>query len=165
MKSLAAIPAALALLAAPAALAETNSSASLAGASTTPVEQRASLPDLEDEVMCPICGTTLELSNSPQADRERALIRELIAAGQSKQQIKDELVAEYGEDVLAEPGDTGFDLTAWVLPVVALLVAVVGIAVALRRWRRSARREPAAEAPPDGDQAERLDSDLARYDL
>ena len=26
----------------------------------------ASLPDIEDEVMCPVCGTTLELSDSPR---------------------------------------------------------------------------------------------------
>jgi cytochrome c-type biogenesis protein CcmH/NrfF len=162
---LAAAAVSLALLAPPAALAETNSSASLPGASTTPAEQRASLPDIEDEVMCPICGTTLELSNSPQADRERALIRELIAAGKSKQQIKDELVAEYGDDVLAEPDDNGFDLTAWVLPLIGLLAAMIGVAVALGRWRRSARRKGADATAPEGEEAERLDADLARYDL
>src|SRR5947208_9975820 len=67
------------------------------------VQARASLPDIEDEVMCTVCGTTLELSESPQADRERALIRGLIAKGEDKQQIKDALVAEYGPNVLALP--------------------------------------------------------------
>ena len=60
-----------------------------------------SLPDIEDEVMCPICGTTLELSDSPQAERERELIRGLIAEGRSKDEIKDALVAEFGSAVLA----------------------------------------------------------------
>ena len=63
-------------------------------------ETRASLPDIEDEVMCTICGTLLEESQSPQADRERALIRKLIARGEDKDQIKDAIVAEYGPRVL-----------------------------------------------------------------
>src|SRR5687768_146548 len=88
------------------------------------------LPDIEDEVMCPVCGTTLELANGPQADRQRALIRRLDAEGSSKSEIKDELVAEYGEDVLAEPDTSGFDLTAWALPAVGLAVALGGLTLA-----------------------------------
>jgi cytochrome c-type biogenesis protein CcmH len=138
----------LALALAPAARAET-----------------ASLPDLEDEVMCPICGTTLQLSDSPQAEREKQLIRDLIAKGNSKQQVKDELVREYGPDVLATPGDSGFDLTAWLLPIVGLFLGLIGIGVALWRWRgRGGHGEPPAPGPA-GEEAERLDADLARYDL
>jgi cytochrome c-type biogenesis protein CcmH len=127
--------------------------------------ERASLPDIEDEVMCPICGTTLQLSDSPQAERERELIRGLIAKGDSKQQVKDELVAQYGRDVLATPDSSGFDLTAWLLPIVALLAAIAGIGLALRRWRRQGREEEPEISPPRGEEAERLDADLARYDL
>ena len=40
--------------------------------------------------MCPVCGTTLELaSDSPQAIDEREQIRELIAQGLTKEEIKD----------------------------------------------------------------------------
>jgi cytochrome c-type biogenesis protein CcmH/NrfF len=158
------VAAALALLAPAPALADTSSSAGIAGSAPgTPA--RASLPDIEDEVMCPICGTLLQLSNSPQADRERALIRNLIAEGKTKQQIKDDLVAEYGDDVLATPDDKGFDLTAWVLPIAALLVAAIGIGLALWRWRRTAKHDPAPAESVEGEEAERLDADLARYDL
>ncbi|MDX6615639.1 MAG: cytochrome c-type biosis protein CcmH [Solirubrobacterales bacterium] len=128
-------------------------------------ETRASLPDIEDEVMCPICGTTLQLSDSPQAERERELIRGLIAKGLTKQQIKDELVAEYGKDVLATPGDSGFDLTAWVVPIAGFAAALAGIGAALWRWRRRARRDPPTPAAAAAEQAERLDNDLAKYDL
>jgi cytochrome c-type biogenesis protein CcmH len=131
-------------------------------------EPRTSLPDVEDEVMCPICGTLLELSDSPQAQRERALIRRLIAQGQSKEQIKDRLVAEYGDRVLATPDDSGFDLAAWVVPVVAFLAAAVALAIGVRRWRR--RGPPPAgegrgDAPPRPEDEARLERDLARYDL
>ena len=62
-------------------------------------EPQTTLPDVEDEVMCPVCGTTLELaSDSPQAIDEREQIRELIALGLTKEEIKDELVAEFGPE-------------------------------------------------------------------
>jgi cytochrome c-type biogenesis protein CcmH len=130
-------------------------------------QPRAALPDIEDEVMCPVCGTLLQLSESPQADRERVFIRRLIAEGRSKQQIKDALVGQYGNSVLATPRGSGFDLTAYLAPIIAALVAATALVVGVRRWRRSARRgEPDPEAePPRGEDAERLDSDLARYDL
>ncbi len=128
-------------------------------------QPRASLPDIEDEVMCPVCGTLLELSESPQADRERVFIRKLIAEGRSKQQIKDALVAEYGPAVLATPQGSGFDLTAYLVPIIAGLLAATALVVGVRRWRRASQPdEPEAEAP-SGEDAERLDSDLARYDL
>ena len=60
--------------------------------------------------------TLLAESDSPQADRERALIRNLIAQGEDKDQIKDALVAEYGPRVLATPSGHGFDLLAWLVP-------------------------------------------------
>jgi cytochrome c-type biogenesis protein CcmH len=131
------------------------------------VEPKATLPDVEDEVMCPICGTALNLSASPQADRERAFIRREIAAGKTKDQIKDELVAQYGTRVLAEPPKSGFDLAAWLVPGAAIVVAAIAIAIGLRRWRRAGRGGgPPKPGPPlDPSDAERLDADLARYDL
>jgi cytochrome c-type biogenesis protein CcmH len=136
-------------------------------ASASRPQPRTSLPDIEDEVMCPICGTLLELSESPQADRERVFIRKLIAEGRSKQQIKDALVAEYGRQVLATPQGSGFDLTAYLVPIAAFLLAVGALVIGVRRWRRSGRRgQPGPEAAaPRGEDAERLESDLARYDL
>ena len=131
-------------------------------------EPRASLPDIEDEVMCPICGTALNLSESPQAERERAFIRRLIAEGQTKEQIKDALVVEYGEEVLAIPDTSGFDLTAWIVPGLGIGVAVVALGVGIARWRRSSRDAVLAGSAPQGlgtADKERLESDLAKYDL
>src|SRR3954447_25212166 len=109
-------PAILALLA---ALVLLVPSAALAA------QPKTSLADLEDEVMCVECGTPLEVSQSPVANQERAFIRRQIAQGRDKAQIKAALVAEYGDAVLAEPRGGGFDLAAWLIPI---LVAAVGIA-------------------------------------
>jgi cytochrome c-type biogenesis protein CcmH len=130
---------------------------------------QTTINDVEDEVMCPICGTLLELAESPQAQRERVLVKRLIAAGKSKDEIKDALVAEYGREVLALPGGSGFDLTAYLVPAIGFVVAVVALAVGVRRWRRATERRESGDAGggegPRGDDARRLEADLKRYDL
>jgi cytochrome c-type biogenesis protein CcmH len=148
---------------APAAAGENNASPGLASSAAEP-GARASLADIEDEVMCPICGTTLELSQSPQADRERAFIQHLIARGRTKDEIKDALVAEYGSEVLATPDTEGFDIAAWVVPGVAIVLAAGAIVLGLRRWRRDDSRME-DETPIKSEDRERIDRDLARYDL
>jgi cytochrome c-type biogenesis protein CcmH len=127
---------------------------------------RASLADIEDEVMCPVCGTLLELSDSPQAQRERSYINTLIAQGRTKQQIEDALVEQYGPNVLATPSGHGFDLTAWIVPALGLvaLAAVLGFAW----WRRGRPGSTGDEQPPgplSPEDAARLDRDISRYEI
>jgi cytochrome c-type biogenesis protein CcmH len=127
-------------------------------------EPSASLPDIEDEVMCPICGTPLNESQSPQADRERALIRRLIDQGRDKEEIEDALVDQYGPHVLATPRSSGFDLTAWLVPGLGglLALAAIGFAVVrLRRRGRVATPEPRALDPED---EARLERDMSSYE-
>jgi cytochrome c-type biogenesis protein CcmH len=127
---------------------------------------RASLPDIEDEVMCPICGTLLELSFSPQAERERDFIRRLIARGETKTQIKNALVDQYGEDVLATPSDSGFDLAAWVVPGLGLIVLASLLGVAYWRRRRAPSEPDQEDEPPlSAEDAARLDRDISTYEL
>jgi cytochrome c-type biogenesis protein CcmH len=131
-------------------------------------EPQTTVTAIEGEVMCPICGTLLELSDSPQARREKVFVAKLVAEGRSKAEIKDALVIQYGSEVLAVPRGSGFDLTAYLVPAVALLAAIVALALAVARWRRDGRgtsgKTASERALPDED-AERLDADIARYDL
>ena len=99
--------------------------------------------------MCPVCGTCSTSTASPQAERERAFIRREIDQGKTKDEIKDDLVDEYGTAVLALPGTSGIDLAAWVVPAVALLLAGGGILIGLLRWRR-ANATAALAAEEDG---------------
>jgi cytochrome c-type biogenesis protein CcmH/NrfF len=124
--------------------------------------------EIEGEVMCPICGTLLELSDSPQAQREKVYVAKLVAAGKSKAEIKDDLVAQYGPAVLALPKASGFDLTAYLVPVLAILVAAILLTFSVTRWRRDGERsQPSGVTTqaPQGEDAERLEADLSRYDL
>ncbi len=130
---------------------------------------QTSVSEISAEVMCPVCGTLLELAESPQALREKAFVARLVGEGKSKEQIKDALVDEYGTEVLALPQGSGFDLSAYLVPIVAFVVAAVALALGVLRWRRESDRRgpgstPDAQAPSPED-AERLDADLARYDL
>ena len=133
---------------------------------------RTTLADIEDEVMCPVCGTPLGLaSESPQAERERAYIEDLIGDCRSKEEIKTALVSQFGDDVLALPGDASGesdlgDVLVYLIPALALLAAAAGIAFATVRWRRrSGGAPPQATGEPAAAGSARLDADLDRYDL
>jgi len=128
---------------------------------------QTTLADIEDEVMCPICGTPLALATeAPQAQRQRAYIERQIAGCRSKDQIKRALVTQFGESVLSLPGDGEDDgvgdVLVYAVPALGIVLALGGIAVALARWR-GATPTPRA-AGPDNDSG-RLDSDMQRYDL
>jgi cytochrome c-type biogenesis protein CcmH len=131
---------------------------------TAAAEPKASLPDIEDEVMCVECRTALNVSQSPVADQERAFIREKIAQGLTKDQIKAALVDAYGPDVLGEPEAKGFDLSAWIVPGALVAAAALGVALLARRWRRGAATAPADTPELDPDDARRLDAELAAFD-
>lgn len=134
---------------------------------------KTTLSAVEAEVMCPVCGTPLALATeAPQANRERALIQRLVDRCRSKEEIKAVLVAEYGEGVLALPEADGFNLSAYVVPALAVALGLVGVGLAARRWRRGGGRPPdgslATAGPGRGSDAaatKRLDADLERYDL
>jgi cytochrome c-type biogenesis protein CcmH len=142
----------------------------LAGAAAAPAAAgapRASLPQIERQVMCVTCKIPLEVAESPQADRERAFIQSLIDRGEDEAAIKHALVGQYGPAVLALPRDSGFDLTAYLVPLAAVLALLATLVVLLPRWRRTARAQAHTGAPAPAisrADARRLDADLERFD-
>lgn len=142
--------------------------ASLALAPAAAACPKTSLGEIEDEVMCPVCGTSLALaSEAPQAQRERAFIERLIDDCKSEEEVKAALVEEFGDEVLALPEDDGFEIAAYLIPAGILLGASGAIIVGVRRWRRAGGRAattPAAAAAT-GAETKRLDDDLSKYDL
>ena len=129
-------------------------------------ERHPTLGELEGEVMCPTCKTTLDQSSAPIANRIRQFITTRIAAGDTKSQIKQKLVAQFGPAILAEPSRHGFNLLAWVLPFVAIGLGAAALAWLVWRWSRRREAAPAAtgEAPVDPEIERRLDDELARFD-
>ena len=135
----------------------------LALAAPAHAQQKADLYDIEDEVMCVSCNVPLFIAESPQADRQRALIRGYIDDGLTKEQIKTRLVAECGEDVLAMPdSDDGTGLAAKLVPIVTLIALALLLALLIPRWRR-AQPVPATGAPTaTSAELKRVDDDLER---
>jgi cytochrome c-type biogenesis protein CcmH len=129
-------------------------------------ERHPTLGELEGEVMCPTCKTTLDQSNAPIANRIRQFISARIAAGDTESEIKAKLVAQFGPAILAEPSKHGFNLLAWVLPFVALGVGAVALGLLVWRWSRGRERSSAAAGGPpiDPELDRRVDEELARFD-
>lgn len=138
-------------------------------AAAAAVKARASLTDIENDVMCVVCNTPLAVSQSPQANAERQFISGLIAKGETKGQIERALVAQYGPSVLALPPAHGFNLTVYGLPPAILMAGIAGLLFVLPRWRRRTRAAPGiatarAATPLDSAEQRRLEEDLARHD-
>ena len=124
-------------------------------------ERHPTQREVESEIVCPVCTPqTLDQSSSPVAQRMKRFIRVRIAAGDSKSEIKDKLVAQFGRGVLAAPEREGFDLLAWLLPLAGVGAAALVLALGIWRWRRAPEAAPALDA-----RTERLvDDELARYE-
>ncbi len=93
----------------------------------------------------------------------KAYIRTRIAAGATKSQIVDELVAQFGPGILAVPPRKGFDWIAWLLPLAAVGIAVPVVGVLAWRWIR-ARAPAPAPAVLDPELERQLDAELERYE-
>jgi cytochrome c-type biogenesis protein CcmH len=129
-------------------------------------EARPSAAELESELVCPVCESTLDTSNAPVAIRMKAFIRERIAAGDTKSEIKAALVDQFGPAVLAVPPKRGFELVAWLLPLAGLALGAVVVGALAWRWShaRGGDEPPAAGEPLDPVLERRLDDELARFE-
>jgi cytochrome c-type biogenesis protein CcmH len=145
----------------------------LAGSAAAACKPKTSLLKLENEVMCPVCaGETLAQSDTAAAQQVKQLIQRRVQACWSEADIKRELAADYGPQILAAPPRHGFDLLAWVLPLVGILGATAVMGVLAWRWSRR-RDEPPDDLPApqslngrplDPELERRLDEELARFD-
>jgi cytochrome c-type biogenesis protein CcmH len=138
----------------------------LLAASAAASERHPTLGELEGEVMCPTCKTTLDQSTAPIADRIRRFISARIAAGDTKSEIKRKLVLQFGPAVLAEPSKHGFNLLAWVLPFAGLGLGALALGALTWRWSRGRAGGPATAAGPalDPEVEQRVDEELAKFE-
>jgi cytochrome c-type biogenesis protein CcmH len=142
-------------------------SLALAPAGVLAATPRASLTDIENDVMCVACHESLAVAQSPEASSERQYIQSLIVQGETKPQIERALVQQYGESVLALPPAHGFNLAVYVVPPALVAIGIVTLVITLPKWRRRSRaaaRTPLPGGPVlDAADTRRLDEDLARH--
>lgn len=101
--------------------------------------------EIAEDLRCAVCqNQPVSESNADLARDMRAVIREQLAAGRSREEIIDYFVARYGEYVLLKPPYAGPGLLVWVGPLV--LVAVLAITAFIYLQRRL--RAPLPPPPP-----------------
>ena len=148
-------------------LAVVAAALALAAPAAACAHPRTSLAYLEGQVMCPTCHTTLDMSDSAAALQIKAFISKRVAQCATSQQIESELVANYGQGIIAAPSHKGFDLLAWWLPIAGVLGGALVLAVGVWRWssgRGTGGPDEEAGSGLDEETERRLDDLLARFD-
>jgi cytochrome c-type biogenesis protein CcmH/NrfF len=122
--------------------------------SPTPAQQTPRAKALSKRVLC-MCGgceDSAGLCNHPggtfsgPCETARGMQKDLdahVTRGESDDQILQAMVEQYGPTVLVEPPKKGFDLLAWIMPIVVPLIALVLVWEVVRRWRHKATLAPA----------------------
>ena len=131
-------------------------------------------PTLDDQVyaiagelMCPVCGgQTVAESGSQLAEQMRAIIRERLQAGQSRDEIIAYFVGQFGESVLAAPPRRGGGLAVWLTPPAVLAIGLLVLRRFIRRTRSPVASVPEirAPSPPTADEAEQIRRELRDLD-
>ncbi len=119
---------------------------------------------------CPTCRSqSVADSDAPVANAIRADIDARFEEGQNEEQVRQYLLATYGDEVLLTPPRTGVGSLVWILPVAGLLIALGALAFAFRRWRlepagpsaSAADRELVASAMGAASGSARADADAS----
>ena len=136
---------------------------------TPTLAEEVTVDDVADQLICQ-CGCIMVLSNCTHIEcgvgvPMKALVEQKLAQGESQQEIMDYLVAQYGEQVLAEPSKKGFNLVLWVLAPVAILVGGVVIYLATKAWVRRGRQPSisARSEEEDEEYRKRLEKELEEF--
>ena len=113
------------------------------------------------QLMC-ICGCNqilLECNHvgCPDSDGMRNELMAAVTRGDSDSLVEQAFVQKYGPTVLAAPTTSGFDRTAWIMPIVALLVGLGILLLVIQSWKNRP-----APALADGLRPVR-DTELDRY--
>ena len=119
---------------------------------TGPRTQEDRIDSIAKRVACPVCDGESVFESRNNASR--AIRNEVTDLVRENRSTDDQIVAvlenRYGADVLLVPRATGFDALVWVLPAMAFVFGVAGLALAFRRWKLQAA---SMESATDDDRA------------
>lgn len=119
--------------------------------------------EIEGNLMAPCCWSqTIDKHTSSISKEMRLGVKEMLARGESKDEVIAHYVRQYGQRILAVPPATGFNLTVFVLPGLFLLGGGWVVVLVVRRWRqeRLGERQHIPYEEVDGLYAERLAREL-----
>ena len=117
---------------------------------------------IDKMIMCPVCpAETIDQAQVEISFQMRAVIREMLAEGKTREEVLDYFVDRYGADILAAPPKSGTNLLAWILPIVAVAAGLVGVFLVIRsmtgRQRPATATAVASSAPSPPQPVQQLD--------
>ncbi len=116
------------------------------------LEQRAR--EISTGIRCMVCqNENIDDSNAPLARDLRILVRDRLKKGDSDDQVRDYLVARYGDFVLLKPPFKPETLLLWITPVFVLLGAGVFTVMRMRNGRLA---KPSALSAAERAELERI---------
>lgn len=133
-----------------------------ADAAAATVEE--SFKRVTDKLVCQ-CGCSYPVRACPHQDCGFSIplqqkIRASLASGLSEQQVIDQMVSQYGLAILAAPPARGFNLTAWIMPFVGLLVGLLIVRAVILAWRRRGRLAATPSSPLPEKYQRKIDEEL-----
>jgi cytochrome c-type biogenesis protein CcmH len=119
--------------------------------------------EVAKKLSCPTC-TGINVADCPTETcaQWRAKIGEMLAEGNSEQEILDYFSVRYGDHVLQVPPKRGFFVLVWILPVIAIIAGLVGLAYLMRGWSQQ-RVAVSHEVPQDFEMAATSDAAQDEY--
>ncbi len=123
-------------------------------------------------IMCPVCpAETIDQAQVEISFQMRAVIREMLAEGRTREEILDYFVDRYGADILAAPPKSGINLLAWVLPIIGIAAGLGALYLVVRSMTSRNQPAPATAIASPGDTSQALfdgasadgDADLSPY--
>ena len=95
-------------------------------------------------IMCPVCpAETIDQAQVEISFQMRAVVREMLAEGKTREDILGYFVDRYGPDILAAPPKSGANLLAWILPIVGVAAGLAGVFLVIRSMTGRQRAAPA----------------------
>lgn len=130
-----------------------------------------SVDEVARDLICTCgCGKMLNVCDMESAKQMKALIGRMIDQGQDKNQIISYFVEQYGESVLAAPTKRGFNLTAWIIPFMAIAIAVAVVYFVMAKWvlkgkARKKRGKKTHPGPEEDKYTKKLKEELKEFDF
>ena len=127
--------------------------------------------DIAKDLICTCgCGKMLNVCEMESAKQMKASIKEMIDQGQGRDQIIKYFVDRYGEKVLAAPPKRGFNLTAWIIPFVVIVIGagIVYLVITRGVFRGKIRQKRMRKNPPpeiEGKYSEKLKKELEKFEF
>ncbi|MFQ5717325.1 MAG: cytochrome c-type biogenesis protein CcmH [Nitrospinales bacterium] len=143
----------------------------------SPARAAVVIADLENALMCKCddeCGKVMINCTCDTSQKTREDFRRHLESGLSVEQVIQIYVDKYGETVLSAPTKSGFNLTAWIMPFVAILGGGWGIRQIARTWLKknssappspAGKNNPEKPAPASGKYSQQLQDELGKIEL